>query len=214
MEGGVQCLVFGNLQWTVYQHKLGTKRKETGVTVLLGNTCYTIWKPVYFPFKWYSIWNEHVFARMSIRADYVGCTHETFAYVCLCHHTLFKSWQPCTIVPLSFRQSGKISRTLTCLIFLCVNKYAERQVLLFVSEWSDRQTAILHLLLVLHPGAVWADPLLLQWETSSLLQRRHRPCESNLHCVNVLLLLTGHSAGRPLPCLSKQVTVMHTECMY
>lgn len=144
--------------------------------MLLGNKCLFAFQMVQH-FKW------TCFCGMSIRADYVGRTHEKFAYVCLCHHALFESWRPCTFVPLSFRcLSGKISRTLTCLIFLCVNKNAERQVLLFISEWSDRQTAILHLLPVLHPGAVWADPLLLQWETSSLLQCGHRPCESNLHC--------------------------------
>ena len=31
------------------------------VTMLLGNTSYTVGKPIYFPFKWCHICKEHVF---------------------------------------------------------------------------------------------------------------------------------------------------------
>lgn len=49
-----------------------------------------------------------------------------------------------------------------------------------VSERSERQAAIHHLLLLLRPGGLRADPLLLQREAPSVLQCRHGPRESHI----------------------------------
>lgn len=49
-----------------------------------------------------------------------------------------------------------------------------------ISEWSERQAAIHHLLLLLRPGGLWADPLLLQREAPSVLQCWHGPRESHI----------------------------------
>lgn len=51
---------------------------------------------------------------------------------------------------------------------------------LYISERSVRQAAIHHVLLLLRPGGLWADPLLLQREAAPVLQCWHRPCESHI----------------------------------
>ena len=56
----------------------------------LGNECYTVGKPVYFPFKWCHIRKEHAFL-MSSRAEYLGCAHEYFAKSSL-PNSLFCCW--------------------------------------------------------------------------------------------------------------------------
>lgn len=48
----------------------------------------------------------------------------------------------------------------------------------FVSERNPRPAALHHLLLLLQPGGVRADPLLLQWEPAAVLQHRHGSRES------------------------------------
>lgn len=64
---------------------------------------------------------------------------------------------------------------LTLCLYVCVSLFD-------VLERSERQAALHHVLLLLWPGGLWADPLLLQWKTPSLLQCCHRPSESYICC--------------------------------
>lgn len=79
-----------------------------------------------------------------------------------------------------------------------------------ISEWSERQAAIHHLLLLLCPGGLRADPLLLQREASSILQCWHWSCESHRLCVLVCMCVSAESNRAALLSTARQVTAMKT----